>query len=121
MREENASARARNVERNCEFAGCLREFRKVIQPIASAPSRVGSFSMTSPNGNAEFGLHVFRRRTPGKQEDRYTIGLWKGDVLLAICHDACLESALAALRCEMERDRGELFVLSPNTRETSRD
>ena len=97
----------------------LREFRKVIQPIASATSRVGSFSMTTPNGNNEFGLHVFKRRTPGKQEDRYTIGIWKGDVLLAICHDASLESALAALRGEMERDGGGIFVLSPNTGERS--
>ena len=121
MREENESARARNVEKNCEFAGCLRELRKVIQPIASAPRRIDSFSMTSPNGNAEFGLHVFKRRTPGKQEDRYTIGLWKGDVLLAICHDACLESALAALRRELERGCGGLVVLSPNAAETSRD
>ena len=75
--------------------------------------------MISPNGNAEFGLHVFKRRTPGKQEDRYTIGAWKGDVLLAVCHDACLESALAALRGEIERDRDEHFVLSPNTGERS--
>jgi hypothetical protein len=76
--------------------------------------------MTSLHGNAEFGLHVFQRRTRGKQEDRYTIGVWEDDVLLAICHDACLDSALAALRREMERDRCDLVVLSPNTREMSR-
>ena len=77
--------------------------------------------MTSVNSNAEFGLHVLKRRTPGKQEERYTIGVCKDDVLLAICHDACLDSALAALRREMKRDRCDLVVLSPNTRETSRD
>jgi len=92
---------------------------KASQAIASAES-VREFSMTSLHGNAEFGLHVLKRRTPGKQEDRYTIGVWcKDDVLLAICHDACLDSALAALRRQMERDRGDLVVLSPNTRETS--
>lgn len=78
--------------------------------------------MTSVNGNAEFGLHVFKRRPPGRQEERYTIGVWcKDDVLLAICHDACLDSALAALRREMERDHSDLVVLSLNTREASRD
>ena len=78
--------------------------------------------MTSVNGNAEFALHVFKRRTPEKQEERYTIGVWcKDDVLLAICHDACLDSALAALRREMERDRVDLVVLSPDRSETSRD
>ena len=77
--------------------------------------------MTSLNGNTEFDLHVFKRRTLRKQEDRYTIGVWKGHVLVAVCHDACLESALAAVRCEMERDRAELVALSPNARETSRD
>ena len=71
---------------------------------------------------SEFDLHVFKRRTRGEQEDRYTIGVWKGNVLLAICHDVCLESALAALRCEMERNGGgELFVMSPNPRERSSD
>jgi len=76
--------------------------------------------MTSANSNAEFGLHVFKRRTPEKQEERFTIGVWcKDDVLLAICHDACLDSALAALRREMERVRVDLVVLSPNKRETS--
>jgi hypothetical protein len=98
----------------------LREFRKVIQPISSA--QPGShFSMMSLNGSTEFGLQVFKRRTRGKQEDRYTIGVWEGDVLVAISHDACLESALAALGREMERDRGGNVVLSPNTGETTRD
>ena len=75
--------------------------------------------MTNVNGNAEFRLRVFKRRAPGKQEERYTIGVWEDDVLLAICDDACLDSALVALRREMERDRGDLVVLAPNTREIS--
>ena len=95
----------------------LRECRKVIQSNRFRAKSVSRFSMTSLS---EFDLHVFKRRTRGEQEDRYTIGVWKGDVLLAICHDVCLESA--ALRSEMERDGGgELFVLSPNTRERSSD
>jgi hypothetical protein len=53
---------------------------KASQPIASAES-VREFSMTSLHGNAEFGLHVLKRRTSGKQEDRYTIGVWEDDVL----------------------------------------
>jgi hypothetical protein len=74
------------------------------------------------NSLREFDLHVFKRRTRGEQEDRYTIGVWKGDVPLAICHDVCLESALAALRCAMKRDGGgEFFVLSPSPRERSSD
>jgi hypothetical protein len=93
---------------------------KASQAIASAES-VREFSMTSLHGNAEFGLHVLKRHTPGKQEDRYTIGVWEEDVLVAICHDARLEPALVALRREMARDRGDLVVLSPKTRETSRD
>ena len=96
----------------------LRECRKVIQSNRFRAKSVSRFSMTSLS---EFDLHVFKRRTRGEQEDRYTIGVWKGDVLLAICHDVCLESALAALRCEMERDGSELFVLAPNTRERSTD
>jgi hypothetical protein len=90
------------------------------EPIASAES-VREFSMTSVDANAEFGLHVLKRRTPGKQEDRYTIGVWEDDVLLAICHDACLDSALVAIRREMEGGRGNLVVWSPNKSETSRD
>ena len=93
---------------------------KGSQPIASVES-VRQFSMTSVDGNAEFGLYVFKRRTPGTQEERYTIGVCKDDVLLAICHDVCLDSALAALRRQMERDRGDPVVLSPNARKMSRD
>jgi len=92
---------------------------KASQPMASAES-VREFSMTSLNGNAEFGLHVFKRRTPGKQEDRYN----------RCVHRRCptrypsrcmFGLSLAALRREMERDHSDLVVLSLNTRETSRD
>jgi len=55
------------------------------------------------NGNAEFGLHVFKRRASGQQGDRYTIGVWEGTYQRVICHDACIDGALAALRSEMEK------------------
>jgi hypothetical protein len=56
--------------------------------------------------NTEFSLHVFKRRTDGQRGDRFTIGVWEGIGLRAICHDACLTSALVALRHEIE-DAGQ--------------
>ncbi len=55
------------------------------------------------NGNAEFGLHVFKRQASGQKGDRYTIGVWQGMCQRAICHDACIDGALAAIRAEMEK------------------
>jgi len=60
-------------------------------------------SPASTNGNAEFGLLVFKRRASGQQGDRYTIGVWEGTYHRAICHDACIDGALAAIRGEMEK------------------
>jgi hypothetical protein len=57
----------------------------------------------STNGNAEFGLHIFKRRASAQNGDRYTIGVWEGACQRAICHDACIDGALAAIRDEMER------------------
>ena len=57
----------------------------------------------STNGNAEFGLHVFKRRASGQNGDRYTIGVWEGACQRAICHDACIDGALAAMGDEMEK------------------
>lgn len=56
----------------------------------------------SPNHNVEFGLHLFKRRAGKQGVDRYTIGVWEGTFQRAICHDACIDCALAALRREME-------------------
>ena len=70
--------------------------------------------MTISNGNTEFGLHVFKRRAPGEQGDRYTIGVWEGTCQRAICHDACLECAIAAIRQEMEN--AGVCVVVPNGR-----
>src|SRR5258706_14807426 len=64
---------------------------------ASGPSPV------STHGNAAFGLLVFKRRASGQQGDRYTIGVWEGTYQSAICHDACIDGALAAIRDEMEK------------------
>lgn len=72
--------------------------------------------MISPNGNAEFGLHFFKRWAGAKKVDRYTIGVWEGTHQRAICHDASLECALAAVRREMERAGNP--VVAPN-RQTS--
>ena len=65
--------------------------------------------MTTPNGNIEFALHVLKRRA-SSGDDRYTIGRWEGTVLRAICHDACLDAALSALRREMETAGNTLVV-----------
>jgi hypothetical protein len=70
--------------------------------------------MTISNGNTEFGLHVLKRRASGQQGDRYTIGVWEGTCQRAICHDASLDSAMAALRREMEN--AGACVVMPNGR-----
>jgi hypothetical protein len=64
---------------------------------------VSGASPLSTNGNAEFGLHVFRRRASGQKGDCYTIGVWEGTQQRAICHDASIDDALAAIRSEMEK------------------
>jgi len=55
------------------------------------------------NGNTEFDFHIFKRRASGQQADRYTIGIWERTCQRAICHDACIDVALAAIRNEMEK------------------
>jgi hypothetical protein len=55
------------------------------------------------SGNTEFALHVFKRRAGAREVELYTIGVWDGSHQRAICHDACLECALDAIRCEMEK------------------
>ncbi len=70
--------------------------------------------MTTLNGNVEFALHLLKRRASGGKGDRYTIGRWEGTVLRAICHDAGLDCALAAVRREMETAGEELVVGNPH-------
>jgi hypothetical protein len=61
---------------------------------------------TATSSSAEFGLHIFKRRAGETGVELYTIGVWEGTQLRAICHDACLECALTAIRCEMEKAGG---------------
>jgi hypothetical protein len=70
--------------------------------------------MTISNRNAEFDVHVFKRRATGQQGDRYTIGVWVGTCARAICHDATLDVAIAALRQELET-AGALVVVPNGT------
>lgn len=58
--------------------------------------------MTTSN-SAEVGLHIFKRRAGGQKGDRYTIGRWEDGQQRAICHDACIDCALAAIRAELEK------------------
>ena len=55
------------------------------------------------SGNAEFGLHVFKRRAIGQKG--WSLHDWRLESHLpaAICHDACIGLALAAIRGEMEK------------------
>ena len=76
--------------------------------------------MMSPNGNAEFGLHFFKRRAGAKKVDRYNIGVWEGTHQRAICRDACLECALAAVRREMERAGLRRIAKHLSTKHTSK-
>jgi len=62
--------------------------------------------MVRTKTSAEFGLHLFKRKANGDQGDRYTVGVWQGTWHRAICHDACLDSALDAIRREMQ-DAGQ--------------
>jgi hypothetical protein len=62
-----------------------------------------------PTSNQEFSLtvfplsfHVFKRTSADSQIPLYTVGVWEGTVQRAICHDACLACALAAIRREVE-------------------
>ena len=60
-------------------------------------------SSTATSSSAEFGLHVLKRRAGEPGVELYTIGVWEGTQQRAICHDACLECALNAIRGEMEK------------------
>ena len=57
----------------------------------------------SSSHQIEFSLHFFKRLPGGQKSERFTIGVWEGSRLRAICHDACMECAVAAIRREMEK------------------
>src|SRR6266852_2227919 len=81
----------------------VRHVPPLRHEAAMTRTSVSGANQMSTNGNAEFGLHVFKRRASGQKGDRYTIGVWEGTYQRAICHDACIEGALAAIRDEMEK------------------
>jgi hypothetical protein len=76
------------------------------------------------SGNADFSLvvhsfHVFKRQSREPKVDLYTIGIWEGTVQRALCHDACLDCALKAIRCEIEK-RGQDMLLPLDPNDTSK-
>ena len=64
--------------------------------------------------STEFGLHIFKRRASEQSGDRYTIGVWESTHQRAICHDAGIDCALAAVRGEMEK-AGQPIVATDRT------
>jgi hypothetical protein len=48
--------------------------------------------------NPDFSFHVHKKAATAEQQDLYTIGIWTGSTLHAICHAQPLEQALGALR-----------------------
>lgn len=53
--------------------------------------------------DSEFSLHVHRIGATAKHEPLYTIGIWEGTTLHAICHVQRIEGALASIRCLLEQ------------------
>lgn len=53
--------------------------------------------------NSELSFHVHRKSGIGGQATLYTIGVWKGPTLQAICHVQPIEGALASIRCLLEQ------------------
>src|SRR5258708_14450514 len=48
--------------------------------------------------NPEFSFHVHKQAATAEHQGLYTIGIWTGSTLHAICHVQPLEQALGALR-----------------------
>ncbi len=48
--------------------------------------------------NPEFAIHVHKQTATAEHQDLYTIGVWNGPTLHAICHVQPLDRALRALR-----------------------
>jgi hypothetical protein len=67
------------------------------------------------------GFHVFKRIAPDSEVPRYTVGVWEGTVQRAICHDACLPCALAAIRREVEKsEQSEERGQAPDPNDTTK-
>lgn len=50
----------------------------------------------------ELDLHVWKRAGADDKADLYTIGVWDGDQIRSLCHNAPIERALAILRETLE-------------------
>jgi hypothetical protein len=53
--------------------------------------------------NPEFALHVHKKTATAGNRDLYTIGVWNGPTLHAICHVQPLDQALRVLRKILEQ------------------
>src|ERR1700694_4206092 len=70
--------------------------------------------------NYEFGLHIHKKTATGQGQDLYTIGVWKGSTLRAICHVQPLDHALSALRKLLDQTgKSQTTVLSIQPRDVA--
>ncbi len=58
--------------------------------------------MLSPN--SDFAVHIHRKSSTANHQNLYTVGVWQGTCLHAICHIEPIENALLALRRFFEQD-----------------
>ena len=63
--------------------------------------------------NPEFSFHVHKKAATAQHRDLYTIGIWKGSTLHAICHVQPLEKALGALRNVLDQAGKPQTACSP--------
>jgi hypothetical protein len=52
--------------------------------------------------NSEFAFHVHRKAGDAKRPALFSIGVWEGKILRAICHTQPIDDALAAIRRVLE-------------------
>ena len=63
--------------------------------------------------NPEFSFHVHKKAATAEHQDLYTIGIWTGSTLHAICHVQPLEQALGALRNVLDQAGKPQITCSP--------
>src|SRR5579883_2524888 len=68
--------------------------------LAVWKSHPGGTIAPNPRVSTEFVVHFVKHQK--KNGSLFTIGVWEKQQLRAICHVAPLDSALTAVRCEME-------------------
>ncbi len=54
--------------------------------------------------NLEFALHVHKVAANARRHSLYTVGVWYGCALHAVCHVEPIDRALASIRCLLEQD-----------------